>query len=229
MSIQSRNLTVSHHKVLYQPTKVVNIPTFCCVYFCGQETARFLFFIKQNIIFWRCFSISKQDLLINEEIRVKEVRLVGPDGSPLGITSSSDALEQAYAKNMDLVLIAPKAEPPVCKIMDYGKYKFELAKRDKEAKKNQKVVAVKEIRLSPSIDNHDFETKVNHTKKFLSAGDKVKVTVRFRGREVHHSALGLQLLERFQEAVADAGSVDKAPKLEGKNMSMVVSPKGATK
>ena len=168
-------------------------------------------------------------MLINEEIRVKEVRLVGPDGSPLGITYSADALEQAYSKNMDLVLIAPKAEPPVSKIMDNGKYKYELAKRDKEARKNQKVVAIKEIRLSPSIDNHDFETKANHVKKFLASGDKVKITVRFRGREVHHSALGLQLLERFQEYVKDVGSVDKAPKLEGKNMSMVVSPKGASK
>ncbi len=180
-------------------------------------------------IFWRCFAISKQELLINEEIKCKEVRLVGPDGDPIGITSVADALEQAYAKNLDLVLIAPKAEPPVCKIMDYGKYKFELAKRDKEAKKNQKVMTIKEIRLSPSIDNHDFETKANHVKKFLAAGDKVKITVRFRGREVHHSALGLQLMDRFKEAVAEVGSVDKPPKLEGKNMSMVVSPKGATK
>lgn len=166
-------------------------------------------------------------MLINEEIRVKEVRLVGPDGSPLGIVSSADALDQAYAKNLDLVLIAPKAEPPVCKIMDYGKYKFELSKRDKEAKKNQKVMTIKEIRLSPSIDNHDFETKANHVKKFLSSGDKVKITVRFRGREVHHSSIGLELLERFKEAVSEIGSVDKPPKLEGKNMSMVVSPKSA--
>ncbi len=168
-------------------------------------------------------------MLINEEIKCKEVRLVGPDGEPIGITTSADALEQAYAKNLDLVLIAPKAEPPVCKIMDYGKYKFELAKRDKEAKKNQKVMTVKEIRLSPSIDNHDFDTKANHVKKFLAAGDKVKITVRFRGREVHHSALGLELMERFKEAVHDVGSVDKPPKLEGKNMSMVVSPKGTAK
>jgi translation initiation factor IF-3 len=191
--------------------------------FADRVSVRIFYFI------WRCFSISKQDLLINEEIRVKEVRLVGQDGAPLGITTSADALEQAYAKNLDLVLIAPKAEPPVCKIMDYGKYKFELAKRDKEARKNQKVVSIKEIRVSPSIDNHDFETKVNHTKKFLSDGDKVKITVRFRGREVHHSALGFQLLERFKEAVSEFGAVDKPPKLEGKNMSMVVSPKGAAK
>ncbi len=204
---------------------MVNIPTFLLCVFMRAGICPHFFALN----YWRCFSISKQDLLINEEIRVKEVRLVGPDGSPLGITSSADALEQAYAKNLDLVLIAPKAEPPVCKIMDYGKYRFELAKRDKEAKKNQKVVSVKEIRLSPSIDHHDFETKANHVKKFLSAGDKVKITVRFRGREVHHSDLGLQLLERFKESVSEVGTVDKAPKLEGKNMSMVVSPKGATK
>lgn len=195
-------------------------------YFSGQVSVR-LFLCGEK--FWRCFAISKQEMLINEEIKCKEVRLVGPDGEPIGITSAADALEQAYAKNLDLVLIAPKAEPPVCKIMDYGKYKFELAKRDKEAKKNQKVMTIKEIRLSPSIDNHDFETKANHTKKFLAAGDKVKITVRFRGREVHHSALGLELMERFKEAVADVGAVDKPPKLEGKNMSMVVSPKGTAK
>ena len=199
---------------------------FSFKYFSGQVSVRLFLCGKK---FWRCFAISKQELLINEEIKCKEVRLVGPDGEPIGITSSADALEQAYAKNLDLVLIAPKAEPPVCKIMDYGKYKFELAKRDKEAKKNQKVMTIKEIRLSPSIDNHDFETKANHVKKFLAAGDKVKITVRFRGREVHHSALGLQLMDRFKEAVAEVGSVDKPPKLEGKNMSMVVSPKGAAK
>lgn len=155
--------------------------------------------------------------------------MVGPDGEPIGITTAADALEQAYAQNYDLVLIAPKAEPPVCKIMDYGKYRFELAKRDKENRKNQKVMSVKEIRLSPSIDNHDFETKANHVKKFLSSGEKVKITVRFRGREVHHSDLGKQLLDRFKEYVQDYGVVDKPAKLEGKNMSMVVSPKGTTK
>lgn len=179
--------------------------------------------------FWRCFFISKQELLINEEIKCREVRLVGPDGEPIGITTAADALEQAYAKNYDLVLIAPKAEPPVCKIMDYGKYKFELAKRDKENRKNQKVMSVKEIRLSPSIDNHDFETKANHVKKFLASGEKVKITVRFRGREVNHSDLGKQLLDRFKDSVQDVGVVDKPAKLEGKNMSMVVSPKGAAK
>lgn len=162
---------------------------------------------------------------MNDDIRVNKVRLVGPDGEQLGLVSSAEARETAYSRNLDLVMIAPKAEPPVCKIMDYGKYKFELAKRDKEQRKNQKVINLKEIRVSPSIDSHDFDTKVNHTIKFLQAGDKVKITVRFRGREMQHSNLGFQLLERFKETLSEYGSVDKAPKLEGRNMSMVVSPK----
>lgn len=163
--------------------------------------------------------------MINEEIRVAQVRLVSDSGEQLGLMSSKEALEIAYNKNLDLVMISPKAQPPVCKTMDYGKYKFELAKRDKEARKNQKTMTVKEIRVSPAIDNHDFDTKVNHTIKFLKNGDKVKITVRFRGREVHHSNLGLQLLERFRDSLAEYGTAEKAPKLEGKNMSMVVSPK----
>jgi len=169
-------------------------------------------------------AISKQELRINEEIRVAQVRVVGPDGEQLGIMSSADALEQAYQKNYDLVLIAPKAEPPVCKIMDYGKYKFELAKRDKEARKNQKVTNIKELRLSASIDEHDFETKLNHAKKFLQDGDKVKVSIRFRGREIHHSALGAKNLERFRDALSEYGTADKPPKLEGRSMMMMISP-----
>jgi translation initiation factor IF-3 len=171
------------------------------------------------------FPISKQELMINEEIRASEVRLVSDSGEQLGIMSSKEALEVAYSKNLDLVMISPKAEPPVCKVMDYGKYKFELSKRDKEARKNQKTVSLKEIRISPTIDNHDFDTKVNHTIKFLKSGDKVKITVRFRGREVNHSNLGLQLLERFRDSLTEYGTAEKAPKLEGKNMSMVVAPK----
>ena len=161
---------------------------------------------------------------INEEIKVSQVRLVGPDGEQLGIMQTSAALDLAYQKNLDLVLIAPKAEPPVCKVMDFGKYKFELAKRDKEARKNQKVVNVKELRISSSIDEHDFETKVNHAKKFLQDGDKVKVSIRFRGREIHHSALGAKSLERFRDALLDFGTADKAPKLEGRSMSLLISP-----
>ncbi len=172
------------------------------------------------------WNISKQELKINEEIRVGQVRLVGPEGEQLGIMDSAAALDLAYQKNLDLVLIAPKAEPPVCKVMDYGKYKFELAKRDKEARKNQKTVNIKELRLSPSIDEHDFDTKINHAKKFLQDGDKVKVSIRFRGREIHHSALGMKTLERFRDTLSELGSADKPPKMEGRSMSILIAPNG---
>ncbi len=164
-------------------------------------------------------------MLINDEIREKEVRVIDSDGSQLGILSLADALSKADAKNMDLVLIAPQAKPPACKIMDYGKYKFVQGKREKEARKNQRIVNIKEIRITPSIDVHDFNTKVNQTVKFLKAGDKVKITVRFRGRELHHAQLGMDLLEKFAQALTDAGTVEKAAKLEGRNMTMVVAPK----
>lgn len=169
-------------------------------------------------------NISKQEMRINEEIRVSQVRVVGSDGEQLGIMQTSAALDLAYHKNLDLVLIAPKAEPPVCKVMDYGKYKFELAKRDKEARKNQKTVSIKELRISPSIDDHDFETKINHAKKFLQDGDKVKVSIRFRGREIHHSALGAKNLERFRDTLSEYGTSDKPPKLEGRSMNLIISP-----
>jgi len=163
--------------------------------------------------------------MINEEIKDKEVRLIGADGAQLGVVSVKEALAKAEESNLDLVKIAPQATPPVCKIMDYGKYKFEIAKREKENRKNQKVVNTKEIRISPSIDSNDFNTKVNHAIKFLKAGDKVKITVRFRGREVNHSQIGASLLEKFIEALSEYSSTDKAPKLEGRNMFVVVSPK----
>jgi translation initiation factor IF-3 len=138
--------------------------------------------------------------------------------------SAKDAFKLATEKGYDLVKIAPQAEPPVCKIMDYGKYKFEIAKREKENRKNQKVVNIKEVQLSPSIDTNDFNTKCNHAKRFLTKGDKVKVMVRFRGREVNHSLLGTQLLERVEETLKDYGNVEKKPKLEGRNMFMIVAP-----
>ena len=177
------------------------------------------------ILFWRCFVISSKEMLINDEIREKEVRLIDSDGSQLGILSIDDARQKAENKGMDLVLIAPQAKPPACKIMDYGKYKFEQGKREKEARKNQRVVNIKEVRITPSIDVHDFNTKVNQTVKFLKSGDKVKVTVRFRGRELHHSQLGMDLLAKFADAIEEVGSVEKAAKLEGRNMTMVVAPK----
>ncbi len=169
--------------------------------------------------------IARQDLMINDEIRDKEVRLVGPEGEQLGIVSSARALELADEKNLDLVKIAPQAKPPVCKIMDYGKHKFELAKREKENRKNQKVVAVKEVRLSSNIDEHDFNTKVKAGIKFLQNGDKVKVSVRFRGREITHSSLGRDMLMKFKDAIEEYGSVDKGIKMEGRNMAMFITPK----
>lgn len=170
------------------------------------------------------FTISKNDLQINEEIRDKEVRVVSGDGEQLGVMSADEALAIAEENGLDLVKIAPQAVPPVCKIMNYGKYKFELNKREKENKKNQKVVNVKEVQLSPSIDTNDFNTKCRHAFKFLKNGDKVKVMVRFRGREVSHSEIGVTLLERFAEQCKEVGSVDKPAKLEGRNMVMFLTP-----
>lgn len=162
---------------------------------------------------------------INEEIRDKEVRLIGAEGEQVGIVAISEAMRQAIEKNLDLVKIAPQAHPPVCRIMDYGKYRFEQAKKEKEARKNQKTVEVKEIRMSLNIDTNDFNTKVNHTIRFLKGGDKVKVSVRFRGREMTHTNLGNALLERFREACSEYGVVEKPPKMEGRSLSMVVSAK----
>ena len=176
-------------------------------------------------VLWRCFTISKKEMPINEEIREKEIRVIGPDGNPLGIMSSKEALQIAQRENLDLVNISPKAVPPVCKIMNYGKYRFEQAKREKEAKKKQKTVEIKEIRLSLKIDTHDFETKVNQAKKFLEHGDRVKVAIRFRGREMAHVQSSKQILDVFSERMADVAVVDKAPKMEGRSMTMFLTEK----
>ena len=170
-------------------------------------------------------TISNKELTINEEIREKELRVVDSDGSQLGLMSSKDALAKAFEKDLDLVLIAPTATPPVCKIMDYGKYCFEQAKREKEARKNQKVVDIKEIRLGLSIDTHDFETKGNHAKKFLQSGDKVKVSIRFRGRELGHPEIGTEIMQRFAEYCSEVAVVEKPAKMEGRNMFMFLAPK----
>ena len=164
---------------------------------------------------------------INEEITDKEVRLISNDGEQLGIVSAAQAQKLAAEKNLDLVKIAPQAKPPVCKIMDYGKYRFEQSKREKEAKKNQRVIEIKEIRLSPNIDVHDFDTKVGHARKFLSAGNKTKVSIRFRGREMTHTDLGLTIMAQFAEKCADIASVEQPAKLEGRQMRMFLAPKSA--
>ncbi len=186
---------------------------------CG-ETLRTIF-----IYIWlEVSAISTKELQINEEIRAKEVRIVGEGGEQVGVMSTSAALSMAYEKDLDLVLIAPNAQPPVCRIMDYGKYRFERDKKEKEAKKKQTVVEVKEIQLSCNIDTHDFETKVKHAHRFIGDGNKVRVVVKFRGREMSHLDIGRDLLARFEEAVSDAGTVEKRPSLEGRFMSMIVSP-----
>ena len=169
--------------------------------------------------------ISKKEHMINEEIRDKEIRVIDVDGTQLGILSADEALEIAYKKDLDLVKIAPQAKPPVCRIMDYGKFCFEQTKREKEARKNQKVIDIKEVRMSSTIDTHDFETKVNQAVKFLQSGDKLKVSVRFRKRAIAHPQLGEELLEGFKEAVSSVGSVEKPAKMEGRSIVMFVSPK----
>lgn len=170
-------------------------------------------------------SNNNNELQINEEIRDKEIRVIDVDGAQLGIMSAKDAQKIAFEKNLDLVKIAPQATPPVCKVMDYGKYCFEQTKREKEARKNQKVVDIKEIRMFSTIDTHDFNTKVNQAVKFLKSGDKLKVSVRFRKRAIAHPQLGEELLQRFKEACSEAGVVEKPIKMEGRSLVMFVSPK----
>ena len=165
--------------------------------------------------------------MINEEIRDREVRVVDQNGEQLGVMPIRQALNLADEQQLDLVKIAPQAKPPVCKLMDYGKYRFEQSKREKEAKKNQRVVEIKEIRLSPNIDVHDFDTKVGHARKFLAAGNKVKVSIRFRGREMTHTDLGLTTMAQFADDCADIASVEKPAKLEGRQMLMFLAPKSA--
>lgn len=174
-------------------------------------------------IIWRCPIIS--DLLINEEIREREVRVIDADGTQLGILPTKEALRIAQEKELDLINIAPQAKPPVCKILDYGKYRFEQTKRDKEAKKKQKIIEIKEVRLSPNIDDHDLETKVRAAVKFLQNGDKVKVSVRFRGREMTRTEVGRVVLEQFTKSIADLAEVEKPPKMEGRSMVMFLMPK----
>ena len=163
--------------------------------------------------------------MINEQIRDKEVRLIGENGEQLGILSSKDALKLAKEAELDLVKIAPTAKPPVCKIIDYGKYRYELARKDKEARKKQKVIDVKEVRLSPNIDVNDLNTKMNAARKFITKGDKVKVTLRFRGREMAHMQSSKHILDDFAEKLADIANVDKAAKIEGRSITMYLTEK----
>lgn len=185
---------------------------------------RFYYYLLIDVL-WRCLTISNKELQVNEQIRDRQVRLIGSDGSQLGLMSSAQALQKAMEMNLDLVKIAPQASPPVCKIIDYGKFRFEQAKREKEARKNQHIVDIKEIRLSLNIDVHDFHTKLGHAEKFLKSGDKVKASIRFRGREIGHPEQGYEIMKRFAEALSEIANVEKPPKLEGRNMLMFLASK----
>ena len=167
----------------------------------------------------------KQELPINRQIKAKEVQLIGDNGEKLGVVDFEEAIEKAEEKNLDLVLVSPNSNPPVCKIMNYGKYKFEQAKKEKEAKKKQKVLEVKELRVTPNIEEHDFGFKSKNARKFIEDGNKVKITVRFRGREVNNSKSGEIVLNKFIEELSDVASVEKEPKLEGRNMFTILAKK----
>jgi translation initiation factor IF-3 len=173
---------------------------------------------------WRWLIISK-DMMVNDGIRAREVRLIGANGDQLGIKSRQEALEIATRANLDLVLVAPTAKPPVCRIMDYGKFRFEQQKKDKEARKNQKIINLKEVRLSPTIDEHDFNTKLRNARKFLEKGDKVKASIRFKGRAITHKGIGQKVLDRFSSECADLSTIESHPKMDGRSMFLVLAPK----
>ena len=188
----------------------------------GEFCLRMIFLLFGK--FGGVFNISAKELLINEEIKAKEVRVIGVEGDAIGVMSPEAALKIAYEQGYDLVLMAPQAQPPVCRIMDYGKYRFERDKKEKEAKKKQQVIELKEIQLSCRIDTHDFETKARHAVRFLTSGNKVRVVMRFKGREMSHIAIGQEIMQKFQDTCSEVGSVDKAPVLDGRILSMVISP-----
>lgn len=202
-----------------------------CVFF--TKFCLVLYYNFRNWILWRCLNISKElqnkEFQINNDIRDETVRLIGPDGEQLGIVSSAEARKIAREKQLDLVKVADKAVPPVCKIINYGKYKFELAKKEKESKKNQHIADIKEVRLSVNIDTHDFETKVSHANRFISNGDKVKVSIRFKGREMGHPEIGQDIMKRFSDSCAEFANVERPAKLDGRTMLMFLAPKPKTK
>lgn len=179
---------------------------------------------NQSIFLWRCFII-KQDLPINEQIRASKVQLIDENGEKKGIVSLNEALDLAYNKKLDLVMVSPNPENPVCKIMNYGKYKFEQSKREKEARKKQKTFELKEIRITPNIEQHDFEFKAKNARKFLEDGNKVKITLKFRGRELNYVKQGEEVLQKFIEDLSDISVPEKKPILEGKNMFIILAKK----
>ena len=192
-------------------------------YISVDSTSICFFYEKKLVYYWEVLYIT--ELMINEQIRDKEIRLIDENGEQLGIVSSREAQKLADERRLDLVKIAPTAKPPVCRIMDYGKYKFDQTKKEKEARKKQKTVDIKELRLSPSIDTHDVQVKVKKAIEFLKNGDRVKVSIRFRGREIGHSKTSAVILENFAKDVEEYGVIDKAPKMEAKTLVMFLAPK----
>ncbi len=168
-------------------------------------------------------------MFVNENIRAREVRLIDVNGEQLGVKSRQEALDLAQTANLDLVMVAPNAKPPVCRIMDYGKYRYEQQKKDKEARKNQKIINIKEVRLSPNIEEHDFNTKLRNARKFLEKGDKVKASIRFRGRAITHKEIGQEVLERLAKQCEDLGTVETKPKMEGRSMFLMLAPRNEKK
>ena len=220
--------TLRSHRIAFDFVNTVDSKFPSLREFCARGVyyafAGFLF-SKEQICISEVSTISNaKELQMNEDIKEKSIRVVGADGEQLGVMSSEEALKKAYDEGLDLVMMAPQATPPVCKIMDYGKYRFERDKKEKEARKKQQVVEVKEIQLSYRIDTHDFETKVKHALRFLGEGNKVRVVLRFRGREMSHQAMGAELMAKFEEACAEVGSVDKKPVLDGRLMTMIIAP-----
>ncbi len=182
----------------------------------------FCYFFRE--INWRCVAIA-QGMIVNDGIRAREVRLIGQDGEQLGIKSRREALQLAEDAGLDLVLVAPKARPAVARIMDYGKYRYEMQKKEREARKKQKTVAVKEIRLSPTIDTNDFNIKLNRVKKFIGKGNKVRVSIRFRGRAITHKDIGRDMIEKMADATKDIATVEQRPKMEGRSMFLTLAPR----
>ena len=164
-------------------------------------------------------------MMVNDGIRARELRVIGSDGEQLGVKSKSDALQIAEAANLDLVLVSPNANPPVARIMDYGKFSFDKQKREREARKNQKVVSLKEVRLSPSIDENDFQTKLRNARKFLEKGDKVKASIRFKGRAITHKEIGQRVLDRLASELTDIATIESHPKMDGRSMFSMLAPK----
>ncbi len=188
------------------------------------STSPLFFVLGPFVKFLEVSTIAKDQTQVNEKIRARELRVIGQNGDQLGIKSKQDALEMAERLNLDVVIVAPNAKPPVARIMDYGKYKFEQQKKEKEMKKKQKVINIKEIRLSPTIEEHDFNTKLKNGRKFLTKGDKVKVSIRFRGRAITHKEIGQRVLENFADECKDIATVEQKPKMEGRQMFLMLAP-----